>query len=186
VTTVIQARAVPVNDRIPDTQPLERISPVSQEDTGKAVVETDPEQEARLKAIERERASALTLAKATERNAKRNIALARERALAAEREMALARERERAEQSALVAEKAKHETRVVEAAAVVQERKPESVSPPQARTIADTAVPKPAGYGMTSQNADTEEAKDEITNVPTTFAANPCKGPSARFLSTCE
>ncbi len=106
VTDVTPARAVPVNDRIPDTQPLERISPVPPGDTVKAVVETDPEREARLKSIERERDSALASAKAAEREAMRNVALARERALAAEREMALARERERANQSALAAEKA--------------------------------------------------------------------------------
>jgi len=43
VTDVTPARAVPVNDRIPDTQPLERISPVLAGDSVKAMVETDPE-----------------------------------------------------------------------------------------------------------------------------------------------
>ena len=186
VTNATLAKAIPVNDRIPDAQPLERISPVPQEDTGKAVVEKDPEREAKLKSIERERDSALALAKAAEREAMRNAALARERALAAEREMALARERERANQSALAAEKAKHEARAVEAAAVVQERKPEPVSPPQARTTADTAVPKPTELAVTSQNAGAEAGNDEKASEPTTFTANPCKGPSARFLSTCE
>jgi general secretion pathway protein A len=186
VTTVTPAKAIPVNDRIPDTQPLERISPVPQEDTGKAVVEKDPEQEARPKSIERERDSALALAKAAEREAKRNIALARERALAMEREIALAQERMRVEQLALAAEKAKHEMRAVEAAAVVQERKPEPVSPPQARTTADTAVPKLTGFGITSQIVGTEASDDEKANEPTTFTTNPCKGPSAKFLSTCE
>jgi hypothetical protein len=186
VTDVTAARAVPVNDRIPDTQPLERISPVPPEDTVKAVVETDPEREARLKSIERERDSALALAKAAEREAIRNAALARERASAAEREMALARERERANQSALAAEKAKNEARAVEAVAVVLERKPEPVLPPETRTTADTAVHKPTGFDVPSQNADTVAGNDEIDNKPTMFTANPCKGPSARFLSTCE
>jgi hypothetical protein len=186
VTDVTPARAVPVNDRIPDTQPLERISPVPPEDTVKAVVETDPEQEARLKSIERERDSALALAKAAKREAKRNVALARERALAEEREMVLARERERANRSALAAEKVNQEVRAVEAAAVAQERKTEPVLPPQTRTTADTAVHKPTGFDVPSQNADTVAGNDEIDNEPTMFTANPCKGPSARFLSTCE
>lgn len=189
VTTVTNAtlvKAVPVNDRIPDAQPLERISPVPQADTGKAMVEKDPEQVAKLKSIERERDSVLALAKAAERKAMRNVALARERAPAAEREMALARERERANQSALAVEMAKHEARAVEAAVVVQERKPEPVSPSQARTTADMAVPGPTGFAITSQNADAEAGNDEKASEPTTFTANPCKGPSARFLSTCE
>jgi hypothetical protein len=146
----------------------------------------NPEQEAKLKSIERERDSALALAKAAEREARRNVALARERAVAAEREMALARERERANQSALAAEKAKHEARAAEAAAVVQERKPEPLSPPQASTTADTAVPKPTKSGIASQNVGIKADNDENANEPTTFTANPCKGPSARFLSTCE
>jgi general secretion pathway protein A len=186
VTDVTPARAVAVNDRIPDTQPLERISPVPPGDTVKAVVETDPEREARLKSIERERDSALASAKAAKREAMRNVALARERALAAEREMVLTRERERANQSALVAEKANHEARAVEAAAVVQERKPEPVLPPQTKTTADTGVHKSSGFDVPSQNADPVAGNDEIANEPTMFTANPCKGPSARFLSTCE
>jgi general secretion pathway protein A len=171
VTDAPPAKAVPVNDRIPDTQPLQRISPAPPEDTGKAMVEKNPEQEARLKSIERERDSALALAKTAEREAMRKVALARERALAAEREKALAQERERANQSALAAEKAKQEARAVETAAVVQVRKPEPVLPAQARTVADTRV---------------EAGNDETGKEPTTFTANPCKGPSARFLSTCE
>jgi hypothetical protein len=186
VADVTPARAVPVNDRIPDTQPIERISPVSPDDTVKAVVKTDPEREARLKSIERERVSALALAKAAEREAMRNATLARERALAEDREMALAREQERENQSALAAEKAKNEARAVEAAAVVLERKPEPVLPPETRTTADTAVHKPTGVDVPSQNADTVAGNDEINNEPTMFTANPCKGPSARFLSTCE
>ena len=187
VTDATPAKAIPVNDRIPDTQPLERISPVPREDTVKAAVEKDPEQEARLKAIERERDSALALAKAAERKALRNAVLAQqERAQATEHEAALARERERANQLALAAEKAKNEARAVEAAAVVLERKPEPKSPIQARTTADTSIPKPADFGATSQNAGIEAGNDEQDNEPTTFTANPCKGPSARFLSTCE
>jgi hypothetical protein len=188
VTDVTPARAEPVNDRIPDSQPLERISPVPPEDTGKAAVETDPdpEQEARLKSIERERDSALASAKAANREAMRNVALARERALAAEREMVLARERERANRSALAAEKADHEARAVEAAAVAQERKPEPVLTPQTKTIADTAVHKPTGFDVPSQNADPVAGNDELANESSMFTANPCKGPSARFLSTCE
>jgi type II secretory pathway predicted ATPase ExeA len=186
VTDATSSKAVPVNDRVPDAQPLERISPVSQEDTVKAVVETDPEQEARLKSIERERDSALALAKAAKREAMRNAALAEERALAAEREMVLARERERANQSALAAEKVKHETRVVEAAAMAQESKSEPVLPPQTRPTTDTAVHKPTGFDVPSQKVDAVAGNDEKVNAPTTFTANPCKGPSARFLSTCE
>ncbi len=187
VADVTPAKAILVNDRIPDTQPLEKVSPVHQEDTGKAMAKKDPDQEAKLKSIERERDSALALAKAAEREALRNAVLAQqERALAAEHEMALARERERANQLALAAEKAKQEARVVEAAAVVQERKPEPVSPPQTRATANTAVPKSAGVGSTSQNTGTEKGNDEKVSEPAPFTANPCKGPSARFLSTCK
>jgi type II secretory pathway predicted ATPase ExeA len=186
VTDATPAKAVPVNDRVPDAQPLERISPVSREGTVKDVVEKDLEREARLKAIERERDSALALAKAAEREAMRNAALARERALAAERETALARERERANQSVMAAEKAKNEARAVEAAAVVLERKPEPVLLPPAGTTADTVVPKPMGFDIASQNTGAEAGNDEKTDEPATFTANPCKGPSARFLSTCE
>ncbi len=188
VADMTPAKAVPADDRIPDTQPLERISPIHREDTGKAVAKKDPDQEARLKSIERERDTALALAKAAEREALRNaVVLAQERALAAEHEMALARERERANPSALAAEKAKQEARAVEAAAVVvQERKPEPVSPSQARIATDTAAPKSAGVGITSQNTGTETGNDEKASEPAPFTANPCKGPSARFLSTCK
>jgi hypothetical protein len=186
VTDAMPVKAVAVNDRVPDAQPLKRITPVSREDVVTNVIDTDPEQEEKLKSIKRERDSALALAKASEREAMRTVALARERALAAERETALAQERERANQSALAAEKAKNEARVVEAAAVAQERKPEPVLPPPARTTADTVVPKPTGFEIASQNTGAEAGNDEKTNEPATFTANPCKGPSARFLSTCE
>ena len=154
VADVTPARAVPVNDRIPDTQPLERISPASPEDTVKAVVETNPEQEARLKSIERERDSALALAKAAEREAMRNAALARERAWPRNARW-LAPGNGESEPVSTGGRKSQNEARAVEATAVVLERKPEPVFPPETRTTADTAVHKPTGFDVPSQNADT-------------------------------
>jgi len=188
VINVTPAKAVPVNDRIPDSQPLERIFPVSREDAAKAVAEKNQEREARPKAIERERdAAALASAKAAEREARRNAERVRERALAAEREMALARERETANQSALAAAKARNEARAVEAAAVVKETAPVSVSSPPPATTADvTDGSQSTAIDISSRDPGTAEGNDEIDNETSSFAANPCKGPSARFLSTCE
>jgi general secretion pathway protein A len=187
VINVTPAKAVPVNDRVPDGHPLERISPVSREDAARAVAEKNQEREARLKAVERERDAALASAKAADREARRNAELAREHALAAEREMALARERERANQSALAAAKARNEARAVAAAAVVQEIVPAPVSPPPPAMTADvTAGSQSTVIDVSSRDPGTAESNDEINNETSTFATNPCKGPSARFLSTCE
>jgi hypothetical protein len=53
---------------------------------------------------------------------------------------------------------------------------------PGDRTTADTAVHKPTGIDVPSQNADTVAGNDEINNEPTIFTANPCKGRQQDFF----
>ena len=144
-------------------------------------------EETRLKQAQREHAAALAIAEAAtlEREALRQAAAARERALAAQHEAALARERERANQLARAAEMAILQAQAVEkavetksaAAALPPPETPEKI---ETVTVPVTTVTPPAREVVAETTADGDAGKAAA------FSANPCKGASARFLSTCE
>ncbi len=119
----------------------------------------------------------------SERNPLRSTTIVRGQALAAEREAALAWELDNASQIAREAEKAKQEARATEAAAATQIIRPEFklMPAPQAAVSASSSV-TPAGLDGLSRNQDAEGGNDETIS----FSANPCKGLSAIFLSTCQ
>jgi hypothetical protein len=138
--------------------------------------------------MQRERDAALALSQSSERKRQSLLAAAdaRERAQAAEHEAELARDRERVNQLAFAVEKARQEARAAKVAVLAQQKRPELETPPQSAVPASTAASKPADVSQPSQSADTKAGAGEDNSEPTLFTANPCKGPSARFLSTCE
>ncbi|MDO8705931.1 MAG: AAA family ATPase [Sulfuricaulis sp.] len=140
------------------------------------------------KRMQRERDAALAMSKSAERErqALLEAANARERAQAAEHEAELAREQERVNQLAFAAEKARQEARAAKVAVLAQQKRSELETPPQSAVSANTAASQPADVSRPSQSADAETAAGENNSEPALFTANPCKGPSARFLSTCE
>ena len=163
-----------------------------------SITEKDLQEESRLKLIERERDAALAKARVAERARKaiRAATMARERALAAEHEVALAQERERGRQIALAAEKTKEQERAAaaaekarlearaaaEAATMARNKMQEIKAPVQAVGSGASASSKPALPESASQESGAETDSGE----PILFSANPCRGPSARFLSTCQ
>ena len=142
----------------------------------------------KVKRMQRERDAALALSQSSERKRQSLLAAAdaRERAQAAEHEAELARDRERVNQLAFAVEKARQEARAAKVAVLAQQKRPELETPPQSAVPANTAASKPADVSQPSQSADTKAGAGEDNSEPTLFTANPCKGPSARFLSTCE
>ncbi|BAV32853.1 hypothetical protein SCL_0531 [Sulfuricaulis limicola] len=152
-----------------------------------AVPGKDAAEEARLRQIQRERDAAVAVAEAAtrERESLRNAALARERVLAQEHEAALARERERAKQLTKAAEMAILQAHEAEVAAEAKVAEP--AAPALKVKVDDTPATRATGSGAASQNANIEVVPElGDAKAAAAFTTNPCKGPSARFLSTCE
>lgn len=209
-----QVPAVGVNPKVEPARTVQANAPVSQADLAdkpsvskktniKTPMAENDSQAARLKLIERERDAALAKANAAERerDAVRAAAAAREQALVAEREAALVREREKEERLAREAEQAKQAARIAaEAAAAEKARQeaaraaaaaraamPELTTPPPAAVVTTGATTlKAVTTGNPADESDVDEGNHDASDEPTTFTANPCKGPSARFLSTCQ
>lgn len=189
VVTAPSGAPKPVSAPAPATPPVAdvsasrntvAVSPVSDHDKSAS-------EEARLKQMQRERAAAMAISEAAtlEREALRQAAAARERALAAQHEAALARERERANQLVRAAELAILQTQAAEKAAETKQAEPvptprEVPKKIETATIPVTAVPPPA------REVVAETATEGNTGKAAAFTTNPCKGASARFLSTCE
>ena len=140
--------------------------------------------DAEQKPNERERDTVLAIAEAAarERKAMRVAAQARQRALVAEHEAAL--EQERAKQLAQAAEKALLQAHTAEMAAKAKVTEP--VMPPPMAKAEETPKAKLVGSGLAPQTPKIEATTESDVSKATTFIANPCKGASARFLSTCE
>ena len=178
--------AAPASERPVATRPLPDASPIQQAVAETPVREKNVSEEeffSRLKQIKRERDAALAIAEAAarERESMRVAAQARERALAAEHEAALVQER--AKQLAQAAEKVLLQAHTAEMAAKAKVTEP-ALPPPMVKaeetpktTLVDSSLSPQAGE---------LDAAETGANEATTFNANPCKGPSARFLSTCE
>lgn len=193
VTTTVQTPAqkpvgvAPANAPSPATRPVPAASPMPQAVAASPVPGKDAAEEARLNQIRRERDAALAAAEAAarERESLRNAALAREHALAAEHEAALTRERERAKQLAQAAELAILQAHEAELAAETKAAEP-TVSTSEVKA-GEAPVIQATGIGISSQDAGVEAvAEVSDTEAAAAFTTNPCKGPSARFLSTCE
>jgi len=171
----------------PAIQPVPAASPMQQAVAASPVPGKDAAEEAKLNQIQRERDAALAVAKAAarERESLRNAALARERALAAEHEAALTRERERAKQLAQAAELAILQAHEAELAAEAKAVEP--AAPASGAKLDETPATQATGSGLVSQDTSVEGAAEiNDAKAAAAFTTNPCKGPSARFLSTCE
>jgi general secretion pathway protein A len=132
-----------------------------------AAENTAPVDQAMLKALERERDAAIAQTRALERE--------RDAALAA----AKAREREKAATLAAIKEQ---ERAAALAAANMQLRTP-PVEPKPVPQV-EAVVPVPATKAV--ETAVRVESKPAAAETPAKFSANPCMGPSAKFLSTCK
>jgi hypothetical protein len=182
------AGVAPVNVPSPATQPVPDASPMPPPVAASPVPGKDAAEEARLNQIQRERDAALAAAEAAarERESLRNAALARERALAAQHEVALTRERERAKQLAQAAELALLQAHEAELAAAAKAVEP--AAPVSEVKVSEVPAAVQAPDSVISSQGTSVEATAEISDAKaaTAFTANPCKGPSARFLSTCK
>ncbi len=152
---------------------------------------------AQTRALERERDAALATAKvreltnaaelgaaqarAREKAATLEAIKAQERARTAELEAMVARERERA--AALAATSAQVSKPPVEPKAVVPPEPAVAVPLPRAAE-ADAQAESKSAAAAPSVSAAAE--KPAAAETPAKFSANPCKGPSAKFLSTCK
>jgi hypothetical protein len=179
------ADVAPASVLSPAIQPVPAASPMQRTVAASPVSGKYAAEEARLNQIQRERDAALAVAEARERESLRNAALARERALAAEHETALTRERERAKQLAQAAELAILQAHAAELAAEAKAAEP-AVSASEVK-VDQAPATQATGSGFSSQDTGVE-ATAEISDAKAAaaFTTNPCKGPSARFLSTCE
>ncbi|HSW52559.1 MAG TPA: AAA family ATPase [Sulfuricaulis sp.] len=185
---LVPADVAPASAPFPATQPVPAASPVPQAVAASPAPGKDAAGMARLNQIQRERDAALAAAEATvrEREALQRAAQARERALAAEHEAALARERERAKQLAQAAELALLQAHEAELAAAAKAAEP-AAPVPEAKVSEVPAVIQARDSVVSSQGASVEAAAEiSDAKAAAAFTTNPCKGPSARFLSTCE
>lgn len=192
-TAVIQAKdqkpagIVPVTGQASVVQPLSGSSSMKQEIVKSIEPQTVPDEAAKVRQIERERDAvlAVTEAAAREREAMRKAAQARESALAAEHEAALIRERERANQMARDAEKAARQARAAALAAAAKAGESE-LFPSPATKVEETRKTRQVDRSSMPRNVESETTEVAGASEAAPFTANPCKGPSARFLSTCE
>jgi len=192
------ADAVSTSSPIPASQPAPAAAPIQPAVAESPISEKKAVEEARLRQIERDAVLAVAEAAAHEREALRRAALARERALAAEQEAALAREREgalAAEQEAARAREREREERLAQAAekakqqadaVAVKADEPATPLPTATAKTDDVRVTGPAEARVSPRNPVVEPAAQASAGETATFTANPCKSPSARFLSTCE
>lgn len=120
-----------------------------------------------LKALQRERDAAIAQTRALERE--RDAALAAARAREREKAATLAAIKEQERAAALAATNMQLRTPPVE---------PKPVPPVEA------VVPGPAA--KTVETVVRVESKPAAVETPAKFSANPCNGPSAKFLSTCK
>jgi general secretion pathway protein A len=128
---------------------------------------TAPVDQAMLKALQRERDAAIAQTRALERE--------RDAALAA----AKAREREKAATQAAI----KEQERAAALAATNMQLSTPPVEPKPVPRV-EAVIPVPAA--KTVETAVHVESKPAAAETPAKFSANPCLGPSAKFLSTCK
>jgi len=141
----------------------------------------DSADKARLLEIRSERDAALAEARALERerDAALAVAKARERATKAELRAARAEEQERAAaRGHSVAARVKHD-----AEPVASEARPKQATQPVPAAPAASEAVNAAVVAPAAPAAAPKATKD---SAPLKFSANPCKGPSAKFLSTCK
>ncbi len=171
--------------------------------------------QAMLEAVQRERDAAVAQTRALERERDAALATVKVRELANAAELSAAKAREREKAATLEAIKAQERARTAEleamlarereraaalAAANAQASKPpvepKPAPPVEAVVAAPAAKPvtaevrvesKPAAAVPSAEkSAEKSEDKPVASETPAKFSANPCKGPSAKFLSTCK
>ena len=155
---------------------------------------------AQAHALERERDAALSAAKvreltnaaelgaakarAREKTATLEAIKAQERARTAEFEAMLARERERAASLAASNAQVKTEPKLASPVEAVVAPPAAKAANPEART--ESAPATVAAPPASRTPVDSSEDKPVAAEASAKFSANPCKGPSAKFLSTCK
>lgn len=149
---------------------------------------------AQTKAMERERDAALAAAQAREQAnaAALSAAHARAREKAATLEAVKAQERARTAELEAIAARDRERAAALEAANV-QMRKSQAEAKSQADTKSDADAGVPAAKAAEVEPRVVEPvpaaktpAASAAGESPVKFSANPCKGPSAKFLSTCK
>lgn len=147
---------------------------------------------AEIRALERERDAALAAARARERaeTAEYAAAQARERERAAALEAAKAQERVRAAELAAAEARERERAAAIEAAkAMDRERAPEIKALKAGEEAAPPAPAGDLGPGSSTVPLPITTPAPLVDNSPKAslkFTANPCRGPSAKFLSTCK
>lgn len=151
--------------------------------------------QAMLEALQRERDAAVAQTRALERERDAALAAAKVRELTSAAELGAARARERERRAILEAAGARERARVAELEALaVRERERavgqavvnEAAGRPVVETKPVEAAAAPPAKPLIREGA-AEESRPPVAPEPTVkFTANPCKGPSAKFLSTCK
>ncbi len=173
---------------------------------------TAPADQAMLEALQRERDAAIAQTRALERERDAALASVKVRELTNAAELGAAKAREREKAATLEAIKAQERARTAEFEALVareRERaaaltaanaqaKPEPKPAPPVEALVSTPAARPANVEVraasapapappaTSASIDNPDDKPVAAEAPAKFSANPCKGPSAKFLSTCK
>jgi hypothetical protein len=142
---------------------------------------------AQAKALERERDAALAASKAREQATAAEVSAARARA----REKAAAAEAMQAQEQARSAELEAMLAREREKAAAIEAAKLEAARLLEAKAAAAANQPAPEqpAPAIVVDKPKTETRTAPVQTAAETqpkFSANPCKGPSAKFLSTCK
>ena len=173
-----------------------------------------PVDQAMLEALQRERDAAIAQSRALERERDAALATAKVRELTNAAELTAAKAREREKAATLAAIKAQERARTAELEAMVARERERAAAlaaanaqakppvepkpaPPVEAVVAAPAAkavdeevrsePKPAtAASVSGVPIDKPVDKPVAVEAPAKFSANPCKGPSAKFLSTCK
>ena len=192
MSVIMPPPAAPPHPSTPD--PAVSVSPENAAPTKQPMLEAlQRERDAAIahtKAMERERDAALAAAKAREQAnaATLGAAQARAREKAATLEALKAQERARIAEVEAIAARERERAAAIEAANV-QARKSQA----EAKTQTESKPAADDGMLKTGEVERAEPRNDAKTATPSTagespvkFSANPCKGASAKFLSTCK
>jgi hypothetical protein len=137
-----------------------------------------------LKALQRERDAAIAQSRALEREREATLAATKVRELTNAAELGAVKARER-EKAAMLAEiKAQERARAVEREGMVVTHEPEHAAAPQVKPSVIVPAAKAVETAVRIEPKPTD--KFVAAETPTKFSADPCKGPSAKFLSTCN
>ncbi len=164
----------------PPAAPSVPVAPAPAAQPPTASVAAKPVDHIRLRELKRERDAALAEARALEKERDAALAVANAREQATSAELHELRAEERAKMAEIAAKAAQNRA---QAERVSAPAKPQ-VSPAAAAKLAAASQPKTAAVAVAQKPVAPSPVGHK--SAPLTFSANPCKGPSAKFLSTCK